>query len=488
MAERAAAKEQALAVAGLVVWWAVTRWIASAASQGHVFYFPDSWNYVVLPSQGDVHPFHGDLIYRLWDVVLAGAPTEVGVLRLQQLAGLVATLAVWWLLRQLVAAPVAYGAALVFAAQPLVVFFERTILTETVALVLVTTILLALGQLNQAARSPSWGLVAWVALLGAATGLLVALRPASRLAAVVPLIVAVALLAVGALRSRTPAARIRIAIGVVVLAASVLPAPLNVRQRNEQAFGAASLTPAGGTAVLAWWGWRLECPTGGGYTPEAQRALEATCEQPEPTRQLMWVEPAVNASMEPHDGFGETQAQLSAAARRSMLNSPLYTGRRFVAKAAEHAVAPVVNLERYNAGEYWMSRSDEELFPSASDWFGTADPEGWEAEPGIFRLVRQSARLPGLLSFLASVVAAGVAVRWLRRTPRAEWRQAALEPSPRAVLLVAALGMVVGNEAVVALGGVPIFRYWVPMLPAIAVAVAISLDYALGRSAPQSTG
>ena len=55
-------------------------------------------------------------------------------------------------------------------------------------------------------------------------------------------------------------------------------------------------------------------------------------------------------------------------------------------------------------------------------------------------------------------------------------------------MLLAALGMIVGNEAVVALGGVGIFRYWVPILPAIVVAVAICVDYAVGSSAPQSTG
>lgn len=469
----------------LAAWSCVVRWLAAGASTGHVFYFPDSWNYVALPSQGRSHPFHGDFIYSLWDLFIPGTPTEAAVVRLHQLVGIATVLAVWLLLRRLVVEPIAFGTALIFGAQPLALFFERTILTETLALGLVTVVLFALLRL---ADGHSWIAGVAAVALGGSAGVLLALRPSSRLAAIAPVAIGAVLVARRLWKAESVRSRVVAGCILVALAGSILPAPLIVRARHADAFGTSSLTPAAGTAVLAWWGWRLDCPTDETLTPQARAALEATCEQLRPERQLMWVDPVVNASMQPHDEFAETQTQLSDAARRAMTGSPRYLIRRFVSQTAEHAVDPVVNLERFSTGQFWASRSTQEPFPGIDEWFGDRTPVSWPAEPGIFRLVRQSARLPGVLSLIALALSAGVAWRWMRQARRVERWRAILEPSPRAVMLVASMGMIVGNEVVVALGGVAIFRYWVPLLPAVAVAVAISLDYALGRSAPQSTG
>ena len=469
----------------LIVWSLLVRWVAAAASDGYGFYFPDSWNYVALPSQGQSHPFHGDFIYRLWSWLLPGSPTEASVIRLHQLLGMLAVLIVWLLLRRLVAEPIAFGAALVLAAQPLTLFFERTILTEAVALFLVVAVLAGLAWM---VRARGVALLVSACIVGASSGTLVALRPASRLAAVAPLLIAGAVLILRAWRSEFVRGKRMPLLALALLIGSLFPAPLYVRSQNQQAFGTSSLTPAGGTAVLAWWGWRLDCPSSDTLTVQARSALDATCERDEPQRQLMWVDPTVNASMQPHDDFALTQQQLSGAAQQAMVGSPVYTARRVVSKSLDHAVRPIINLERFQSGHVWGSRAQSEPFPTIDDWFGGPAPTSWSAEPGLFGLVRQSARLPGLLTLVSLLASLALAIRWLRRPARSSIRDALAAPAPRLVMLIASLGMVVGNEAVVALGGVPIFRYWVPVLPAIAIAVAICVDYALGSSAPQSTG
>lgn len=465
----------------LVVWSVLVRVIVARSDPYTAFYFPDSWNYVVLPSSGRAHQFHGPYIYSVWDALIPGTPSESSVVALHQLLGVSAVLMVWAALRRAVSEPVAFGASLLFAAQPLTIFFEQTILTEAVSVAIVAGLLFLLTQLL--ANRSRWADAATLAALGGLAGVLVALRPASRFAVLAPLVVA-AVIVVNRYWRRGTGARIAGFALVALLLATLLPAPLHVRSVNNDQFGTAALTPGAGTAVLAWWGWRLDCESNPEHTQQAQAALAASCERDEPEEQLMWTPGPISESMDPHDGYAETQSQLAGAATSAMLASPGYTVGRLVSKTWAHAFSPVVNLERYSNGSIWFRSGAARDFDGHSAWFGgESDRAPMAGDPAIFTLVRQSSRLPGVLALLLAVASVVIGLGWAaRRTRLAEADQVGF------VLVVSALGVVAANEAVVALGGLPIFRYWVPVLPALFVGAAVVTDYAVGRAAPQSTG
>lgn len=474
----------------LVIWSVLVRVVVGRSDSVAAFYFPDSWNYVVLPSTGQAHPFHGPFIYSVWDFLSIGAPTEAGVVLMQQAFGLVAVVLVWTALRRLVAEPIAFGASLLFAAQPLTLFFERTILTEAVSVVIVAALLFLVTQLlvNDRPVADAMSLAA----LGLLSGVLVALRPASRLVVLAPLVVALFIVVSRYWSRRNGSRNTLVGLGLIaLLVITILPAPLHVRSVNNDQFGTASLTPGAGTAVLAWWGWRLDCEPHVDYTERAQQALAASCDQSEPEEQLMWVPGAVSRSMDPHGDFAATQAQLTAEAQAAILASPTYVAGRVVSKSWTHAFSPVVNLERYSNGAHWFAEGAVALFPGHDEWFdGSSDRTRLASDPAIFTLVRQSSRLPGVLALLLVVSVLVAAVRSIVRARSLGDLRAAVE-NPRTqtkgLIVLTAAAMVLANELVVALGGLPIFRYWVPVLPALFIGLAVVVDSLLGRGSATLT-
>ncbi|MEM7093582.1 MAG: glycosyltransferase family 39 protein [Actinomycetota bacterium] len=474
-------------LAGAVALWGVAvRFVVARSDSVPAFYYPDSWNYVVPNAENfRPHSFHGPMLYWLWDLLLPVTPTEDRVVLLQQVLGVAAVVLITLTLRRVVDDVIALAAGLVLGIQPLTMFFERSIMTEAVSVFLVALVVFCLGELlvfREAQARRSVVLYAGLAgALGLAAGALIALRPSSRWAAFV--LVASALVPV--LRGRTVAGasrRLRGGIaGLLLVSAGLLPMILMVE--NSRHYGTASLTPASGTALLSEYGHLVPCAGQPGDTARARAAIGQVCDRERPDRQPMWVidSPLFQTFFSGED-FAATQDQMWGRARSAVVRSPFTVAGRALAVSATHVANPELQLRLYDNGVRWFEDDAFEIFDSHAVWFDGETDRTLADETPVFRVVRQTHRLPGIAFVVIAAVTILAIVRSGRRVWSARRRRQALGAElqaferPLVHLIGAAVAAVAANELIVAVGGIAIVRYWVPMLPLLVVAGAGMLE------------
>lgn len=477
-------------VSGLFVGlWAASWRLLYFVLDGHTgFYFPDSWHYVVLPSNGGKHDaLHGPMVYWLWDIAIPGDPAEWSVVLLQNTLGVFACVVLLFALREVVSNPLALACALVFGAFPLTIFFDRTLLTESVATFLAALLLLLALRL----RHERHVLIDLTlsSLFGLAAGVLLAVRPATRFSVPIYIVLALALL-IGreAAKSGSSAKRItKVCVTGTAVVCFALLAPLVLMKENEDQFGTFSLTPASGTVEISAWGWRIPCFGFGDYTATAQSVLLQLCEGDQSNQ--LWSDGPLHDSLkldrdfaDPRREFAESQRELSHEARKSLLSDPLFAAREALRNIRVHMFDPRLDLHQYHNGSEYFSEDIVRRFHDHMSWFG-GDPtrKPIRGTPLIMQALRKTATLPGIaalllvLTFVANTVVTLVrAVKGNRGWWAWNWDTDPLA-SVRTILAASCIGIVLAGEVAVGLSPWPIFRYWAPLMPAIVIGFGATL-------------
>ena len=459
----------------MIVWSIAVRWAVDRSDSVGAFYYPDSFNYVAVPlGDGAPHSYHGPVVHWVWDALMVGELTEQRVVALQRVLGIVAVVLVVLTLRRVVSDYVALAAGLLLGVQPMALLFERTMLTEAVALALVAAQLWLVGEVLGGLRG-RWELVA-IASLGFVSGVLIALRPSTRLVALVPV---AAIAWVLARRLRVPATRRVGSVSVAVLVVSFALVPFGLMRTNADHYGEWALTPATGTALFNATGWRLDCAVvAPGATPLAAAAGNQVCGGERPAQEPMWdIGSPLFRSFAPSANFGETQSQLSAWARQAAFEHPFAVASDVVARGAEQVVGPDFEVRLYTAGAEWVAtQGARTAFPEHERWFGGTDRTNPATIPPVLDLVRGSTWMPGLL---LTITLGGLAWPLLGAVRRRSLRSLFDPVGVGTVLGAIAVAMSGALLLAVGVGGNPLVRYWAPLLPALVIGAAVTVDRAI---------
>jgi Dolichyl-phosphate-mannose-protein mannosyltransferase len=480
---RAPARDYAV-VAGVAV---LVRLVALVVIPG-MLSSPDTNKYVIMLGNGS-DPTRPSLIPQIWLVGSLGTFHESTVAAFQIVAGILASVALFDGLRCVVRRWVALAAALVFAAFPLVVAFERIFLQEAVSVDLGVVVIWAMCRAVRTTRRRAPA--AWLLAGALAMALMVLERPVLQLAGV--LVLAVLLwLAWGTSAGGGRRIAVRLVAPAVVLAMFVVPLGTQA-WRNHRQWGTTSLSPDSGLFLAARWAPIMPCQGPAWATPEARAWTAKLCQEPgfgaPPGKvvDLLWT-PEFRpmrrlATLEER----QTNRDLARMARSAMLHHP-----RMVVSQVSRSVldqlfgAPAEATFQLRPGFVTQDVNQKVLTGSARTFFGgrviyTVDPNS----PTVFQkpialrsFVRATDRTAQFLLWV--VMALGIAqlvglvlVRRRRIAPTHDAGRHGV------ALGLAAAGFIGASILTTALGGYDVFRYQIPLVPWALLLGALWLEGAL---------
>jgi 4-amino-4-deoxy-L-arabinose transferase-like glycosyltransferase len=477
----------------LVVGWAAAwRIVYSAIDHVPAYYFPDSWNYVVKSrTVAGIQPLHSPQVWRVWDALIPGVPTERSVMALQFVFGVAGVAILYHLLRRWGSSVSMLLLAMLYGCVPLLAFADRTLLAESATIFF--WLVAALALCNVIATELPTVRAINAAVGGLAAGVATALRPATRymVAAMVVLAMVAAFVILWRRRGQWWVMAIDAVATVTVFTAFALPVPMRLMADNEATWGISSLTPATGSVLAARWSALIDCGPFDGVLPATRAALEQVCQTSGTNTDqfwLLWQRGPLHDTMRNGPDFARVQSELSAATRDALLHHPVLAVVSIVDRTGRFYFRQNNDLRQFHNGSRWLdSENARTQFHDWSRWFGhdrTRAP--LTSRTVLQRAVELTLLIPFVLTLGLLVLLGRLAARILiGHGRRRRLRVALVDPGVLTTLVMA--GTFVVGVASVAAGGLAVFRYWAPLFPPLVLALGGAISRHGMRLEPVAT-
>ena|GEM_PF-693110 len=462
----------------------LVRILSAIVSPGAV-YFSDSWDYFVRALTHQVpSPMHSPMISKIWLVGTLGHLTEANVLFLQGIMGVLSALLLYFLLRKILTDLPAAVVSLVITSLPIILFTERTLMTETTVQL---TILIGLCTTYLLCTKKGWPQIGALVTTAFAWGLLASLRPSFDLTSLV-LMLGVALLFVFLQPGHSTWMKFKQAYLSLLLALVVALVPVGlITYKYHRDLHVASPSPASGLVLASRFAPLLSCNVPAGDLPEVRDAIHELCHlhlagAPGVTVQTLWTGGALSRVLYNSPELSVASAQLQAAATSALLNHPLAAVKMVSDSLIYQLRAPPLNaLSEYWTGQGWQSPPARAAFGNRAAWFGS--DTGIQSSTLPFHLfVSGTLRIPQLMAdsaLLLGLVALGTRYR-ARRGPKRS-------PVPLSLRVLGWFSAVIvaGGMVSVAIGSEPGFRYWTILIPSLTVLLCLGLPRRWKRAVPE---
>lgn len=485
--QRRAARFSSLALPGalvpylvLTVYATVLRVALDVAHPGAA-YFPDSWDYVVVPQEGYApNVMHSPVVGWIWRIGTFNHLSERHVLILQGIFGVACTLLLYRLVSRILKPWVAVVVAGLFCSVPSVLFVERTMLTES------TTMLALLLALVAAERSVTCqtkrAATVWLLVATFFFGVQAAVRPAFQIFAAIGTVATIATFTLrrgqGSVLAKVKA-HVPLVLGAGALAA--LPLLLLATAYNG-VYGTFTTSPAEGAVMASRFGPLLSCTAPATDTELAKAALVEAChlhfaDPPGITTRIIWDPGPMSTVLTTEQNFTKTTGELASAARAAILSHPLEAVDQVL-----HGISwqlfhrPFNSLNQYWTGRGWSTGAALRAFTSANQWFSPHEGK-FSTEVPLAGAVAATLQLPHEVLYLAGILGLLSLVGPLRRR---QVRPTFAQPS-RWLIGSLCVVLIAANVFTVAVGALPGFRYWTMLLPAIVILAALGAPSALKR-------
>ena len=451
-------------------------------------YFPDSWDYVVVPQEGYApNAMHSPVVGWIWRMGTFNHLSEAHVLVLQGVFGVACTLLLYRLINRVLEPLPATLIAAAFCSIPSVLLVERTMLTESTAMLALLLALVATER-SVTCRTKRAATV-WLLTGAFFFGVQASIRPAFQIFAGLATIAVIATFILRRSDGRVLhrlSKGLPIAIGAGALAA--LPLLPLVTAYND-VYGTFTTSPAQGAVMASRFGPLLSCAAPRSDTALAKEAIAEACHEtftdpPGITTRIIWDPGAMSTALTTQADFKTTTGELSNAATAAIEHHP----GAAIAQVL-HGISwqlfhsPYNSLNQYWSGRGWSKGAAAAAFPNATAWFGVHEAPYSSAIP-FGGAVASTLRIPQLVLYLAAILGL---MNLVKNLARRKFRPTFAQPS---LWLVGSLCVVLiaANVFSVAVGALPGFRYWTVLLPAIIFLVALGLPAALKRPIGQSRG
>jgi hypothetical protein len=456
------------------------------------WYFPDSWDYIVVPESGGADALHSPWIYQIWKFLTFGSFTEKNVVNLQIFIGLLTILLAFNVVKFLSSRLVALMASLFLAILPTQIFFERVLLTETFVNFFICTYLffLLLGHYTKSRAV----LVASLTLALASLGQLIALKPSWLLPGSILLVFTLGDYSRSYVRESQHIgmnhSKQFYFLGILVAILSVTIPLYKLSTIYESQFGFKSLSPAQGSVIAATWSPLIPCDSydEAETTALAIDALAQICEAnwseiPGRNVNVLWREGPVSSSMDPHSSFIETQRALREVTLTA-IRSDIGTFSKKLRDSLwwQFTKKPEINLELYVTSELFANtNSAKKYFESRNTWFVLDYNKTPKNNVLLFKSIESYSNLPRILFYVSLVLAfvhigaisAGLNARSFSNRTESFFTNYNPKFASQPFAFGAILMIVLLNVGSNALAGAPIFRYQYPLFIPLVALVAI---------------
>jgi len=336
------------------------------------FYYPDSWDYVVLPTQSlPPRSFHPPTIWKFWEIFTFGSLTESHVLILQGILGILTTLLIYKILSKFLPNKISIPITIGYILTPMQYFFERNFLPESTSLFFAVLLFALFQELNLRRFNPkSKFLLIAIALI---LGMLVSLKPLYSL---------FALLGLTLLLSQiffTKGVRLRsklIMTLICVITTSIPVASLSTIYLEN--YGVFSTSPASGSFLISRWANLVSCESSIEEPNKiVKNVIGKVCEAdkgriPGGNTSLLYLEPIVGSTLEAQENFAYIQERL----QRVTLSAIIQNFGRFFYQLLEASIFPFTHstlpndISMYRAGSDFFAQDVVlDNFENYYSWF-----------------------------------------------------------------------------------------------------------------------
>lgn len=347
------------------------------------FYYSDSWDYVVVPSQpGPSNPLHPPSIYWIWKILCLGYPSELKIIIWQMVFGIVGTCLVYFITMNFINRNLALIAALVFTASPFQIFFEKVLVPEALSTTLFLVCILTALRISRKQKYKA--LNSMVIVLGTATGCLVILKPSN-------LVVSVTIALYCALRIYL-LQRKRFSwmlLPTFMLLILMFCGPIYaLASTYNKSFGSLSLSPVAGTVLSARWSNSVSCEDFYTTNKESLGIINSLCKNPNHDRASLstfqiYSNNDLTQSMFPSKDFSSVQGGLMENLIGNALRNPASFLLNELTVISEFLFLPVINdLALYAESTTWGSdQIVKNNFANMGNWLERPDFLVWSNYP-----------------------------------------------------------------------------------------------------------
>jgi hypothetical protein len=449
----------------------ISRLAIQVKYSGARFYYPDSWDYVVIPSQlGPPRSFHPPTVWKFWQIFTFGSPSESHVLIIQAGLGVVTTVLLYKILSQFLSIGKSLLLTVIYILTPWQYFFERNFLPESVSLFFVVLLFYIYQQIpRQKSNRVHIALAIFAALI---LGTLVCLKPLYSVFSILGLILLVVRIYI--LDQKNFTSKFIIS-SLCVLTACIPVATLSTVYFKN--YGVFSTSPASGSFLITRWANLVSCKNSGLEQQLVVRnVVNIVCERqvgqiPGQSTNLLFLEPDVGATLQSQADFSNIQKKLQLIVLSAILSNSV----EFFHQLGEAFIYPFVNkslpedlLIYKGGGDFSSSSVVKENFANYETWFDVQTNLSSEAEreDEIRKIMSASSGLPNFIFFFALglwilVSLRGIKTNKVRNSKFRNWRITSLVHSDYTILII----YVVAVQSMLAATSVINFRLYFSFIP-----------------------
>jgi hypothetical protein len=387
-----------------------------AVSTGNVkFYFPDSWDYVVIPSQpGPPRSFHPPTIWHLWNFLTLGNMTESNVITLQLGFGVFTTALLYLLIRTASSVKIAIPLILLYILTPWQYFFERTFMPESSSLFALVTLLWFLQVDSSRNRFGEIPQILFVPLL---LGLLIALKPLFALFGFLTFVWII----YKKLKERKNIKLIPMALSLSLLTFAAPIILLSSTYLNS--YGVFSISPGSGSVLITRWADFISCDSASLSDSELiKRAVQEVCsgspgQIPGDGNNLLWAGTSVGRTLDEKTSFAENQKVLTQITIQNLLKNKLRFASQYLVDLSyplAHIKEPDDLAQYANGSEWEMRNVVKKNFVNYRSWFGPQEENAYQG-PGSENLrdvMAVSLPIPRVLMWLSFLILLSQLIRF----------------------------------------------------------------------------
>jgi len=459
----------------LTGWCVAVRTVWFLQDQSPGIYFSDSWDYIVVPRTPGLasDSLHSSYIYYVWETLSFGHTNAVNIIAIQSLLGVVSCLILFTTIRVRCSFYRSLLIAGIFGAIPGLAFFERSFMTESICTTLITILVYIIVQTWSQKKPRSMPfLILLVVGVGIVSGVLIGIRPPMQ---VVAILLVLSFLVIAYKRVSAQYSWPRMALLAMILLCSAVAPALPMMVKNSRDYGVFSLSPAIGSGLVARWHFLIPCTSN--HAPESlslrlQLIIEEECSIRLQGHHdsALWFGGELSKSMDPQPGFAALQGEMTTYARNLVFANSRLSTMSIFRSFYQLFYSPTVNTEMYSNGyEFYSSAASVSNFYDRLAWFDGNVPSEGPSFVLLMNAVRATATVPGLILFVTVLM---YLLYWMRLSePGSHFK----ERRRQDILLGSIfLSIVLAGAIAVAVGGGAVFRYTLPFLPMLLVALAFS--------------
>ena len=408
----------------------------------------------------------------IWRIGTLGFLNERNVLIFQGVLGVISVLLLYQLLIQILKKTPSLVISIIYSSLPIVLFTERSFLSEEVSVVIVlASLLTALNAISKSnpKSAENW---LWVSLF--CFGLLSIIRTVFQLFSLIAAFV-VLIIFIKNSEAESFCNRIKktgLTVVVAVLLASTAPLAMLIYNKNH--YGVASINPGSGAVFAARYGPLLECHNFENKTSVAERAILQACSQqftsvPGSTLSILWYG-SLNEALSVRPQFSENIKGISDAAKEALLSHPIQVIQQ-IGKGTVFQLfdSPVNSLPMYWTGNGWPKNLTG-IAEIPKNWFSREVEKPLRAIP-LGGAVQSTIRLPQWILYCAGIL--GIYNLTRRRMKHSK---SFLDQNQTRVLIGLLSGALISSSIfIIAATGLPGFRYWTPLIPDEILVLALAM-------------